>query len=100
MINLLFETSLNSPLGELGLLADDTYLIELSLKGLKGLSLRGKSEKQRFQLEKEQLSQYFLKKRNYFSFRIHVAGTDFQQSVFESMQQIEYGRVLTYKQLA
>ena len=100
MINLLFETSLNSPLGELGLLADDTYLIELSLKGLKGLSLRGKSEKQRFQLEKEQLNQYFLKKRNYFTFKIHVGGTDFQQSVFESMKQIEYGRVLTYKQLA
>ena len=38
---MLFETSLNSPMGELGLLADDTYLIELSLKGLKKLSLRG-----------------------------------------------------------
>ena len=45
MINLLFETSLNSPLGELGLLADDTYLIEISFMGLKGLSLRGKQEK-------------------------------------------------------
>ena len=87
-------------MGEIGLLADDTYLIELSLMGLKGLSLRGKSEKQRFQLEKEQLSQYFLKKRNHFTFKIRIGGTDFQQSVFESMKQIKYGRVLTYKQLA
>ena len=100
MINLLFETSLNSPLGELGLLADDTYLIEISLIGLKGLSLRGKSEKERFKVEIEELTQYFSKKRNSFTFKIQIGGTDFQKSVFNSMKTIKYGKVLTYTKLA
>ena len=97
---MLFETSLNSPLGKLGLLADDTHLIELSLIGLKGLSLRGKSEKERFKVEIEELTQYLSKKRNSFTFKIQIGGTDFQKSVFNSMKTIKYGKVLTYKELA
>ena len=100
MINLLFETSLNSPLGELGLLADDTYLIEISLIGLKGLSVRGKSEKERFKVEIEELTQYFSKIRNSFTFKIQIGGTDFQKLVFKNMKTIKYGKVLTYKELA
>ena len=53
MIRLLFETSLDTPIGELGLLADDTNLLEISFKGLKGLSVGGKLEKERFKLELE-----------------------------------------------
>ena len=48
MIRLLYEASLNTSVGELGLLADDKNLLEISFKGLKGLSRRGKSEKGRF----------------------------------------------------
>ena len=87
-------------MGELGLLADDTYLIEISLIGLRGLSLRGKSEKERFKVEIEELTQYFSKKRNSFTFKIQIRGTDFQKSVFNSMKTIKYGKVLTYKELA
>ena len=100
MINLLFETSLNSPLGKLGLLADDAYLIELSLIGLKGLSLRGKPKKERFKVEIEELTQYFSKKRDSFTFKVKISGTDFQKSVFNNMKTIQYGKVLTYKELA
>ena len=100
MINLLFETSLNSPLGELGLLAEDNYLIELSLMGLKGLSHRGKLEKERFKVERQELTQYFSKKRDSFTFQIQIGGTDFQKSVFNNMKTIKYGKVLTYKELA
>ena len=100
MINLLFETSLNSPLGELGLLADNTHLIELSLIGLKGLSRRGKSEKERFKVEIEELTQYISKKRNSITFKIQIGGTYFQKLVFKNMKTIKYGKVLTYKELA
>ena len=100
MINLLFETSLNSPLGELGLLADDAYLIELSLIGLKGLSLRGKPKKERFKVEIKELTQYFSKKRNSFTFKIQIGGTYFQKLVFKNMKTIKYGKVLTYSELA
>ena len=97
---MLFETSLNSPMGELGLLADDVYLIELSLMGLNGLSLRGKPEKERFKVEIEELTQYFSKKRDSFTLQIQFGGTDFQKSVFNNIKTIKYGKVLTYKELA
>ena len=87
-------------MGKLGLLADDAYLIELSLIGLKGLSLRGKPKKERFKVETEELNQYFSKKRDSFTFKVKISGTDFQKSVFNNMKTIKYGKVLTYKELA
>ena len=87
-------------MGQIGLLADDSCLIELSLLGLEGLSHRGKPEKERFKVEIEELAQYFSKKRNSFTFKIQIGGTDFQKSVFNNMKTIKYGKVLTYKELA
>ena len=100
MIRLLFETSLDTPIGELGLLADDTNLLEISFNGLRGLSVRGKSEKERFKLEIEQLDQYFLEERKSFTISIRIEGTDFQKKIFKNMKNIKYGNVLTYKELA
>jgi len=100
VIRLLYEASLNTPIGSLGLLADDTDLLEISFKGLKGLSFRGKSKKERFELEIDQLEEYFLKKRKSFSIRTRAEGTDFQKKVFKKMANINYGDVLTYKELA
>jgi len=87
-------------MGQIGLLANDSFLIELSLLGLKGLSSRGKQEKERFKVEIEELNQYFSKKRDSFTFQIQIGGTDFQKSVFNNMKTIKYGKVLTYKELA
>ena len=87
-------------MGQIGLLANDSFLIELSLLGLKGLSSRGKPEKERFKVEIEELTQYFSKKRDSFTFKIKINGTDFQKSVFNNMKTIKYGKVLTYKELA
>jgi len=100
VIRLLFETYLDTPIGELGLLADDTNLLEISFKGLKGLSIRGKSKKERFKLEIEQLDQYFSEKRKSFTISTQIVGTDFQKKVFKTMRNIKYGEVLTYKELA
>ncbi len=100
MIRLIYETDLKTPIGELGLLGDDTNLLELSLNGLKGLSRRGKSKEDRFKVEIKQLNQYFLKKRRTFSIKIHLEGTNFQKEVYKEMINIKYGKVLTYKDLA
>ena len=97
---MLFETSLDTPIGELGLLADDTNLLEISFEGLRGLSIRGKSEKERFKLEIKQLDQYFSEKRKSFTISIRIEGTDFQKKIFKNMKNIKYGNVLTYKELA
>ena len=100
MIRLIYETGLKTPIGELGLLGDDTNLLELSLNGLKGLSRRGKSKEDRFKVEIKQLNQYFLKRRRTFSIKIHLEGTNFQKEVYKEMINIKYGKVLTYKDLA
>ncbi|MBI80567.1 MAG: cysteine methyltransferase [Gammaproteobacteria bacterium] len=97
---MIYETDLKTPIGELGLLGDDTNLLELSLNGLKGLSRRGKSKEDRFKVEIKQLNQYFLKKRRTFSIKIHLEGTNFQKEVYKEMINIKYGKVLTYKDLA
>jgi len=100
VIRLIYETDLKTPIGELGLLGDDTNLLELSLNGLKGLSRRGQSKEDRFKVEIKQLNQYFLKKRRTFSIKIHLEGTNFQKEVYKEMINIKYGKVLTYKDLA
>ncbi len=100
MIRLIYEIGLKTPIGELGLLGDDTNLLEISLNGLKGLSRRGKSKEDRFKLEIKQLNQYFLKKRRTFSIKTHLDGTNFQKEVYKEMINIQYGQVLTYKDLA
>ena len=97
---MIYETDLKTPIGELGLLGDDTNLLELSLNGLKGLSRRGKSKEDRLKVEIKQLNQYFLKKRRTFSIKIHLEGTNFQKEVYKEMINIKYGKVLTYKDLA
>ena len=97
---MIYETDLKTPIGELGLLGDDTNLLELSLNGLKGLSRRGQSKEDRFKVEIKQLNQYFLKKRRTFSIKIHLEGTNFQKEVYKEMINIKYGKVLTYKDLA
>ena len=97
---MIYETDLKTPIGELGLLGDDTNLLELSLNGLKGLSRRGQSKEDRFKVEIKQLNQYFLKKRRTFSIKIHLEGTNFQKEVYKEMINIKYGKVLTYKALA
>jgi len=100
VIRLLYEASLNTPIGELGLLADNKNLLEISFKGLKGLSRRGKSEKKRFKVEIEQLHEYFQGKRTSFTIKTRIEGTEFQKQVFRHMKKIKYGDVITYKELA
>lgn len=48
----------------------------------------------------KQLEQYFAKKRKEFDLPLLMPGTDFQQKVWEVLQAIPYGKVLTYKEIA
>ena len=48
----------------------------------------------------KQLSEYFSKTRRHFELPLLIKGTDFQQKVWQTLQTIPYGEVLTYKQIA
>ena len=49
---------------------------------------------------KEQLSAYFKKDRKSFDISLHMVGTLFQQSVWNELLKIPYGKTLTYFQIA
>lgn len=48
----------------------------------------------------EQLEQYFLQQRQQFDIPLLTAGTEFQKAVWDQLQQIPYGSVASYKELA
>ena len=48
----------------------------------------------------KQLAQYFEKKRQTFDLPLLITGTDFQKKVWQILQNIPYGAVLTYKEIA
>jgi methylated-DNA-[protein]-cysteine S-methyltransferase len=43
-----------------------------------------------------QLNEYFLGKRNDFTFKLNPKGTDFQQKVWKGLLEIPYGKTRTY----
>ena len=49
---------------------------------------------------KNQLQAYFDKKRTTFDLPLLFVGTDFQQSVWKALEQIEYGKIQTYLSLS
>jgi len=49
---------------------------------------------------KTQLNEYFLRKRTKFELPIELIGSAFQQKVWEKLQQIPYGKTITYIDLA
>ena len=47
-----------------------------------------------------QLDEYFAGKRQIFDLPLSPKGTDFQQTVWKQLQEIPYGRTISYSQLA
>lgn len=53
-----------------------------------------------FEILEIQLKEYFAQKRTEFSVPLHLIGTDFQQKVWQILQQIPYGKTYSYGQQA
>jgi AraC family transcriptional regulator of adaptative response/methylated-DNA-[protein]-cysteine methyltransferase len=51
-----------------------------------------------FEMLRQQLSEYFERKRKVFSIPLVTPGTDFQQLVWKELQKVPYGITRTYKQ--
>lgn len=47
-----------------------------------------------------QLKEYFYGKRTTFDFRMNPAGTSFQKAVWEELQQVPFGKTLSYMDLS
>lgn len=90
-----------SKIGNLLIKADEEAVVEIDLlNSTKNLYIQEKSN-DIIELAISQLDEYFNKKRKIFTFPIKfLNGTDFQWRVWKELQNIKYGCVATYGEVA
>ena len=86
-----------SPIGILETICENSKLVSLKLVDY--------CEKSNIETDfikdiKKQLDEYFLGKRTIFNIKINPAGTDFQQLVWNELQNIPYGATKSYSEIA
>ena len=103
---------ISTPIGEMLAIADESYLYLLEFMECKNLHLEveslGKKHKVNFELgensvinsAEEELGAYFSGKLQNFKTPIFLDGSDFQETVWSSLQKIEYGKTCSYLELA
>ena len=88
----------HSPIGVLELKATENALVELIISSKE--SVTNSASNSIIQDAIEQLTEYFAGKRKTFSIPLAPSGTPFQQQVWTQLQNIPYGKTISYAQLA
>lgn len=89
---------MDSPLGRLELLARGGKIVSIEIEKRGRLSNDGEPDKSSPVLDKarKQLAEYFAGKRKSFQVPVSLEGTDFQKSVWSAINDIPFGKVLSY----
>lgn len=99
-------TEIASPLGPLRLAASEAALVELHMLHIADAPYEGelpRSTAPRSMILRDaivQLDEYFAGTRRAFELPLALAGTDFQQRVWQALRTIEYGVTWSYGRLA
>jgi methylated-DNA-[protein]-cysteine S-methyltransferase len=96
-------TYIDCPLGQLFVQGDGQFVTGLFLPDHKGWSGPDPSWQQsdvEFTAVRQQLSEYFASQRQQFDVPFKLAGTPFQQRVWQELQMIPFGTTITYADLA
>jgi methylated-DNA-[protein]-cysteine S-methyltransferase len=100
----LYSTKMQSPVGELTLVANDETLVAVLWEDHppKLVKYSGAVEKINPVLKQtmRQLKEYFAKKRKDFDLPLSFEGTEFQEKVWSNLRKIPYGKTWSYKDLA
>jgi methylated-DNA-[protein]-cysteine S-methyltransferase len=100
----LFASSYNTPVGDVYLLTDKQNLLKLvwtkEQLGHPSQMSWEKSDCSLLKKVKNQLDEYFKGKREVFDIPCLLEGTDFQQSAWNVLQAIPYGKTLSYQEQA
>ena len=97
----LHALAIESPLGNLQLVSEANYLIELNWEGAhKVLTSTTRSEPAILTTAADELSQFFSGQRSEFSVPIKPKGTAFQLSVWRELQAIAWGETCSYRDIA
>lgn len=87
----------SSPVGDLLIESEEEQIITLNfLKDSKQQEVRTPVIDQCIQ----ELDEYFLKGRKFFTFEMGLRGTDFQKKVWNELLTIPYGKTISYEELA
>jgi methylated-DNA-[protein]-cysteine S-methyltransferase len=92
---------ISSPVGQIALFADAEALLAIEFVAAAGRNapLSGKTN-DILSLAERQLAAYFAGHLRVFDLPLRPIGTDFQLVVWQAMQEISYGEVMTYGDLA
>jgi methylated-DNA-[protein]-cysteine S-methyltransferase len=93
-----FNIFYSSPIGEIELIANDSFLI--SLKFVTNEYETKVKTNSILELSISQLDEYFNHKRKCFDLPISPAGTRFQKNVWEKVSTVPYGATATYLKIA
>jgi methylated-DNA-[protein]-cysteine S-methyltransferase len=94
----MYIASYSSPVGELALSADEEALTGLRFEGAS--TVDGRPQRARFDEAMRQLDDYFAGRLQCFDLPLKLAGTSFQQSVWEALRGIGYAETWSYQRLA
>ena len=89
----------DSPVGRLGLMGEGDYLTALTLPN-QPVPLITPRETSVLREAKKQLEAYFAGKLRSFDVPLRLEGTPFRLRVWEQLQKIPYGQVISYGELA
>ncbi len=92
----------DSPIGKLLLLGKDGIVEELHFPNSTKLQTpdKGLEDEQSFKQVIRQLNEYFQGKRKRFDLKLSPAGTPFQKSVWQQLQNIPFGQTVSYSFIA
>lgn len=97
MVNDMFYSTMESPIGTLYLIGTKDYLCQIKIHCPKEIT---RQDLPLFQEAQRQLKEYFSGKRKVFQLPIFFQGTPFQEKVWRSLLNIPYGTTKTYQEIA
>lgn len=97
MVNDMFYSTMESPIGTLYLIGTKDYLCQIKIHCPKEIT---RQDLPLFQEAQRQLKEYFSGKRKVFQLPIFFQGTPFQEKVWRSLLNIPYGSTKSYQEIA
>lgn len=97
MVNDMFYSTMESPIGTLYLIGTKDYLCQIKIHCPKEIT---RQDLPLFQEAQRQLKEYFSGKRKVFRLPIFFQGTPFQEKVWRSLLNIPYGTTKSYQEIA
>ncbi len=97
------HTTIDSPIGELTLVASDDVLSGIYFPGhwhMPAPEVFGARSERGFEPAQQQLGEYFAGERTEFELAMTIEGDDFQRRVWELIDRIPFGETTTYGEMA